>query len=92
MAKRTKVRSHTGKWLNSDVFREEAISFKKNGYYCSAPELSIEWKAYWDEQINRCKNGYEVDGQKITGKHYFYLNFNNINRITVDENDHNWDD
>lgn len=87
MAKRVKVRSHTGKWLNSDVFREEAIAFKKNGYYCAAPELSIEWKAYWDEQIDRCKNGYEVDGQKITGKHYFYLNFDNINRITVDEND-----
>jgi len=82
-----KVRHYTGKWLNSKVFSEEALGFKRNGYYCSAPVGTIEWKKYWDKQIKRCIHGYTVDGEKITGYHYFYLNFCNINRINVDEND-----
>lgn len=82
-----KVRDYRGKWLNSQVFREEAKAFKKNGYFCPAPRGTNEYKRYWDEQDDRCKNGYEVDGERITGKHYDYLNFCNINRIVVDEDD-----
>jgi hypothetical protein len=82
-----KVRHFTGKWLNTSVFREEAIHFRKNGYYCSAPANTIEWKKHWDREIDRCKNGYEVDGERITGQYYYYLNYDPINRITIDEDD-----
>jgi hypothetical protein len=82
-----KIRDFKGKWSNSQVFREEALAFKRNGYYCSAPIGTNEWKKYWDEQLSRCMYGYEVAGERITGQHYFYLNFCNINRINVDEND-----
>ena len=33
---------------------------------------------YWDEQLKRCREGYEVGGHKITGHHYSYLNFSEI--------------
>jgi hypothetical protein len=69
------IRDKDGKWLNSDVFRQEALRFKKNGYYCAEPPGSSGFKEYWDEQLRRCIHGYEVGGWKITGHHYGYLNF-----------------
>jgi len=77
-----KIREGTH-WVNSNVFREEALSFIKNGGYCKAPALSPDWYTYWDEQLRRTKEGYGVfdsDGNyhKITGHHYFYLNFTQI--------------
>jgi hypothetical protein len=68
----------TGKWLNSSVFREEALRFMKHGYYCKEPPGSPDFISYWEEQLRRCREGYEVDGVKITGHHYFYLNFTMI--------------
>lgn len=68
----------TGKWINSSVFREEALRYMKHGYYCKEPPGSPDFISYWEEQLKRCKEGYEVDGVKITGHHYFYLNFTMI--------------
>ena len=36
---------------------------------------SYEWNDWWNEQFDRCINGYSVGGRRITGDHYFYLNF-----------------
>ncbi|MFK7946409.1 MAG: hypothetical protein AB8G11_02375 [Saprospiraceae bacterium] len=33
------------------------------------------YRSYWEEQRRRCYEGYEVGGVRITGIHYFYLNF-----------------
>lgn len=68
----------TGRWLNPNVFRQEAIHFMKYGFYCPDPPGSISHKEYWDEQLKRCIEGYEVNGVKITGHHYMYLNFTQI--------------
>jgi hypothetical protein len=40
----------------------------------------IKW---WYEQRRRCLEGYEVGGVKITGAHYFYLNFWRIRAKSV---------
>lgn len=72
------VRRPDGFWLDSTVFTEEAKSFIEGGCYTSAPSLSPDWFTYWEEQLRRCKEGYEVNGHKITGHHYFYLNFTQI--------------
>lgn len=77
----SKIRRSDGFWLNSQVFRKEALNFNTNGYYCSAPANTMDWLDYWEEQLNRCKNGFEVDGERITNHHYFYLNFFRINRL-----------
>jgi hypothetical protein len=65
-------------WINSQVFREEALHYKKYGYYCADPSGSPDWVTYWTEQRRRCIQGYTVGGVKITGDHYNYLNFSPI--------------
>ena len=73
-----KIRDSSGKWIDSSVFREEAIRFIENGHYCNALQGTPDWFDYWEEQLKRCIKGYEIDGHKITGHHYFYLNFTQI--------------
>ena len=50
--------------------------------YEGIPDLnqqSISYREFWDEQIERCKNGYKPRGlDAISGKHYYYLNFYKI--------------
>ena len=69
------VRNQEGFWINSNIFREAAIHFQKYGYYISAPWGSMDWFNYWNEERRRCIEGYESGGCKITGDHYFYLNY-----------------
>jgi len=69
------IRNPDGIWINSNVFREEALHHEKYGYYCPDPWGSPAWQQYWQTQLDRCKNGYTVGGVEITGDHYFYLNF-----------------
>lgn len=72
-------------WINTAEFSRDAQFFKKNGYYCAAPKGTRDYKDYWDEQLNRCINGYSVGGQHITGHHYGYLNFAQIKLIDDSE-------
>ena len=83
------IRNENGKWINSNIFRQEALKFQKNKTYTTAPFGTPDWMEYWEEQLKRCISGYEVreeDGRihKITGHHYFYLNFTQIQ--IVEEN------
>lgn len=69
------VRNQNGLWINSQLFREAAIHYQKYGYYTSAPWGSKDWYDYWTEERRRVIEGYEVAGCRITGDHYFYLNY-----------------
>lgn len=63
-------------FTNTRYFSEAANDFKKNnGVYTRAPKGSKDYKEYWAEQKKRCLAGYSVGDLKITGRHYFYLNF-----------------
>lgn len=79
------IRTPEGFWLNSDVFRQDAIRFMKTGLYCSDPSDSPAYTEYWDEQLRRCREGYEVADEKITGHHYSYLNFCQIQIVMPGE-------
>jgi len=81
--KKDKVRTKDGKWINSNVFRQEALRFTKYGYFCSDYWGTAGWIDYWEEQLNRCKNGFEVQGHRITGHHYMYLNFCQIQVVEM---------
>jgi len=72
------------KFLNTEVFSEEARHFLRYGYYCNAPYGSKDWNEYWDLQEERCLNGYTVGGVRITGRHYFFLNFTMIKARMID--------
>ena len=37
--------------------------------------LTNAYKNFWDEQFDRCLNGYTTAGLFIPGRYYFYLNF-----------------
>lgn len=61
-------------------FREPALMFDKYGYYTDAAVDTAEYNRYWDEQEKRCLEGYTVDDIRITGDHYWYLNFSRIDK------------
>lgn len=77
------IRNPEGIWINSNVFREEAIHHDKYGYYCPDPWGSPAWIDYWQTQLDRCTHGYKVGGVEVTGDHYFYMNFCKIEAIEI---------
>lgn len=74
------------KFVNSSVFQEDGRNFLRNGYYIDAPFGSKDYNDYWDEQEKRVMNGYTVGGVRVTGRHYFYLNFCLIKARPIDPN------
>lgn len=66
-----------------NYFRQSALHFEEHGVYTfhkpSANPYS-DFKIFWDEEIERCWNGYtrESDGEWIPGYFYFYLNYSPI--------------
>lgn len=56
-------------------FREAAAIYDRDGAFTEFPEGSKKWREFWMEQVDRCKNGYTVGRYRVTGDHYFFLNF-----------------
>lgn len=73
--------------INTLEFSPEAQKFKKYKRYTSAYQGTKQYYDYWDRQIEFIKNGFEVGGVRITGAHYFYLNFNQILLVPKDSFD-----
>lgn len=74
------------KIVNTDKFRSPAIHFQHHGVYCFAPPGTTEYIKYWDEEMDRCINGYTAeDGDWISGYNYFYLNYCPILRLVLTE-------
>lgn len=70
------------KVLNTDKFRGPALFFQEHGCYTLAPRGTTDYIQYWDQETERCLNGYVApDGDAITGYHYFYLNYSPIMKI-----------
>ena len=71
---------------NTDKFRQAAIFFQQHGCYTLAPRGTTDYKKYWDQETDRCLNGYTApDGEGITGYNYFYLNYSPIMRLKEEE-------
>lgn len=67
---------------DTDKFRQAAIFFEKHGCYTLAPRGTTDYKKYWDQETERCLNGYTApDGEGITGYNYFYLNYSPIFKL-----------
>jgi len=71
--------------VNTQEFCRDAQHFLKHGYYCDQPEGTAGHYEYWSEQLRRCRDGYQIGDTKITGHHYFYLNFVQI-KLTASGN------
>jgi len=63
------------KKFNPDWFREAAIEKDKTGKYTPLIRNTVSWGKFWIEERRRCIDGYEVNGYRITGHHYFFLNY-----------------
>lgn len=61
--------------FNPDWFREAAINKLKTGKYSNTIYGSKAYKEYWDRQFKLCTEGYTVNGYRLTGDNYFWLNF-----------------
>lgn len=65
---------------HTDRLRPAALHFMKYGFYTDALKGTKDYFDYWDSERERCLYGYELDELKITGFHYFYLNYCPIDR------------
>lgn len=72
------------KFKDTHLFSPAATQYLKNGYYTDSITGTKEYYDFWDTEKNRCLYGYEVNGVRITGYHYFYLNYCPIDRA-IDE-------
>ena len=69
---------------DTHLFSPAATHYLEHGYYTDALDGTKEYYDHWDRERDRCLYGFEVDGVRITGYHYFYLNYCPIDRA-VDE-------
>ena len=56
-------------------FIETRKVFENTGKYCTYLRGSKRYNEFWLEQYKRCKYGMTVNGYRITGDNYFFLNF-----------------
>jgi len=73
---------------NMNYFRAAAISFEKTGKYTDAypsKDPNSSYRKFWDEEKRRCKEGHvrKSDGEWVTGYHYYYLNFSQIQKTII---------
>lgn len=64
-------------------FNAQASKFRKDGFFCNAPNRSKDFLAYWDDQKLKCRKGvlYHNKGKTwyLTRDYYMFLNFLQIN-------------
>jgi hypothetical protein len=69
---------------DTHLFSEAANLYIENGFYTDALPGTKQYYEFWDNEQFKCLHGYEVNGVRISGFHYFYLNYCPIDRI-IDE-------
>ena len=64
----------------SREFSYLADYYQKNETYTMIPHGTMEYRAFWEDVRNKCLKGFtNSKGIRITGHHFFYLNFCRIN-------------
>jgi hypothetical protein len=73
------------KLKDTHLFAMAATHYIEHGFYTDALPGTKQYYEYWDAEQERCLHGHEVNGVKISGFHYFYLNYCPIDRIVDEE-------
>lgn len=55
----------------------------ESGKYCAAPRGTKRYRDFWTEEFRRCNEGMESHGYRITGDHYFFLNYYQLKESKV---------
>jgi hypothetical protein len=61
--------------FDSTPFTEIGRRFDSTGKFCTYPTQSKAFRDWWKEQHRLSDVGIEINGYRITGDHYFFLNF-----------------
>lgn len=77
------VDMHTGKLYNTACFSQAALNFQKNGTYTHHPPKSEPWFNFWRQERKRIREGLWLGQVRVTGYHYFMLNYHRM-KIAID--------
>lgn len=69
------INNKQGLDFNPKDFIQARETYKQTGHYTEYLFGSKAFSDFWDIQFDRCRNGMESNGYKITGDNYFFLNF-----------------
>ena len=75
------IDEHNGLDFDPAPFMETATVYNETGRYTQYPPGSKLYNDFWNEQYDRCTNGYTVGKYRITGDHYFFINFYRMETI-----------
>lgn len=62
-------------WWDTKTFKQAGNLWLRDGEYCPFPEGTPSYYEFWDEQEHYIKNGFDHEGQHMTGLHYLYSNY-----------------
>ena len=65
-------------------FQEVGRIYDTTGAYTEYPPKTKPYNDFWTEQLRRCTEGYTVGKYRITGDHYFFLNFYRMQTVAQD--------
>lgn len=61
--------------FNPENFIKTRRHYERTGHFTLAPKGRKDYDDFWYEEYQRLNNGLEVNGYKITGDHYYFLNY-----------------
>ena len=70
---------------DTHLFSKVANHYIEYGHYTDTLPGTKQYYDYWDGEQFKCMHGHEINGVKISGFHYFYLNYCPIDRIIDEE-------
>jgi len=70
---------------DTHLFSKVANHYIEYGHYTDTLPGTKQYYDYWDNEQFKCMHGHEINGVKISGFHYFYLNYCPIDRIIDEE-------
>ena len=65
-------------------FQVLAKTYEKTGKYTEFPPQCKPYADFWDDIFEKCTNGVTIGKYRLTGDHYFFLNFYRMMTITED--------
>ena len=74
------------KYINPDnipYLRAAAAHFEKHGVYTKTVKGTPAYKKFWEQERDRCINGYSYNGDYISGYNYFYWNYSPIEIVEI---------
>ena len=73
------------KFKDVSKFVKPSNYFREYGVFTHELEDTIAGEQYWDDIEEKVLNGFEWEGVRITGRHFFTINFGRFRAIPVDE-------